>query len=90
MKRHWKLWVRGKVQGVYYRKSAKEKAEELALNGWVKNELDGSVFIEAEGDEETLRQFADWCKLGPPNALVSEVKIEVGDIQRYSAFEIRR
>jgi acylphosphatase len=65
--------VKGKVQGVFYRASAKEKAEELTLTGWVKNTPDGAVEIMVSGKEEEVRQFIDWCLQGPPMARVSEV-----------------
>jgi len=90
MKRHWKLCVSGKVQGVFYKKSAKMKADELQLSGWVRNEDDGSVYIEIEGREDFLKQFAEWCKEGPPNAQVEKVKLEEGILLEYSGFEIRR
>ena len=80
----------GKVQAVYYRKSAKLKADELHLSGWVRNEPDSNVYIEVEGDEAILKQFADWCKLGPPNAIVVSVKIEEDTVKGYSGFEIRK
>ena len=90
MKRHWKLWVRGKVQGVYYRKSAKLKADELQLFGWIRNEADGSVYIEVEGNENALTQFTDWCRQGSANAIVEQVKIETGIVIDYQLFEIKR
>ena len=90
MKYQWKLLIKGKVQGVFYRKSAKIKADELGLSGWVKNEADGSVYIEVEGDEPVLKQFTDWCRQGPPHAQVDEVTTEVSALKNYSGFEIRR
>ena len=90
MKRHWKLWVRGKVQGVYYRKSAKLKADELQLFGWIRNEADGSVYIEVEGNENALTQFTDWCRQGSAHAIVEQVKIEAGIVIDYQLFEIKR
>jgi acylphosphatase len=90
MKLHWNFLVKGKVQGVFYRKSAKVKAEELGLSGWVRNEADGSVYIEAEGDEHQLKQFKEWCKLGPSHASVDEVTTKTGTLKNYSGFEIRR
>ena len=90
MKRHWKLLVKGKVQGVFYRKATKIKADELGLSGWVRNEADGSVYIEVEGDQDTLKQFADWCEHGPPHAVVDQVTTETAALKNYSGFEIRR
>ena len=67
------LLIKGKVQGVYYRASAKEVAERLHLTGWIKNTRDGHVEALAMGDEENLQRFAAWCKRGPERADVSEV-----------------
>ncbi|MCB0783112.1 MAG: acylphosphatase, partial [Flavobacteriales bacterium] len=47
---HRRMVVRGRVQGVWYRKHTREKALELGLRGWVMNQPDGSVLVEAEGD----------------------------------------
>lgn len=90
MKHRWKVLVKGKVQGVFYRKSVKIKADELRLFGWVRNENDGSVYIEAEGDDATLKQFVDWCKVGPPAAVVDQVITEPVPIKNDTEFEIKR
>ncbi len=65
--------VRGKVQGVWFRASAREKANDLDLAGWARNCSDGSVEIHAEGDEQGLEQFIAWCRQGPVSAEVSSV-----------------
>lgn len=67
------LLIKGKVQGVFYRASAKEVAERLHITGWVKNTPEGHVEVMACGEEEALRQFAEWCKKGPEHAMVSDV-----------------
>jgi len=90
MKQRWKLLVKGKVQGVYYRKSAKLKADEFGLSGWVKNEEDGSVSMEAEGDEAVLKKFVAWCQVGPSAAVVDQVVIETVVAKYDTGFEIRR
>ncbi|BAT71395.1 acylphosphatase [Thermosulfidibacter takaii ABI70S6] len=69
------IWVSGKVQGVFYRATAKEIAKRLRLKGWVRNLPDGRVEIVAEGDEDALRAFVDWCWEGPPLARVEDVKV---------------
>jgi acylphosphatase len=68
--------VKGKVQGVFYRKSTYKKALELGLRGWVKNMDNGNVEIEAEGLVEALEKLISWCAEGPKNAIVSEVDSE--------------
>jgi acylphosphatase len=82
--------VYGKVQGVWYRGSTKQKADELGLSGLVRNQSDGSVYIEACGEEAVLQQLIDWCWRGPELARVSQV--EVGEMVsgNYVGFEVRR
>lgn len=88
--KHHKLRIRGKVQGVWYRASARNKAVELGLRGFVRNEPDGSVYAEAEGEESALQSFRRWCEEGPERARVERVDVEEGDPQGFTAFEIRR
>lgn len=88
MRKHVKINVYGKVQGVRYRWSAKEIAEQLGLTGYVKNMPDGSVFIEAEGEEEDLHEFIDWCQIGPILAEVEQLSVEFSDnLKGFSEFE---
>ena len=84
------LKVIGTVQGVFYRATAYELAMKLALKGFVMNQLDGSVLIEAEGTEEQLNQLIVWCKRGPKHATVTEVIIVEGELKGYTDFQIRR
>jgi acylphosphatase len=75
MKKQFSIRVSGKVQGVFFRASTKETADKLGVKGFVRNEPDGNVYIEAEAEEETLKQFVEWCHLGPPRARVTMVEI---------------
>lgn len=68
-----RLNVKGKVQGVFYRQSTKERATALSLSGWVRNEPDGSVLIEAQGEKDSLDALLAWCWQGPLQAEVSQV-----------------
>lgn len=90
MKIHALLRVTGNVQGVFYRASARDKAIELHISGYAKNEMDGSVFIEAEGEREDINSFISWCRQGPPQARVSEVHVTFGDIKNFTDFSIKR
>lgn len=63
--------VSGKVQGVYYRASAKAIANQLGIMGFVQNENTGDVYLEVEGSEQSLNEFVEWCKHGPRDAHVS-------------------
>jgi len=67
------LKIYGRVQGVYYRSSAQDKARELGLSGWAKNMTDGTVETVVEGEEEMLRDYIWWCKKGPATARVEKI-----------------
>ncbi len=83
------LHVFGRVQGVGFRYYAEEKANESGIKGYVRNLPDGSVYIEAEGEEEALEAFALWCEEGPAWARVSKVEKQEIPWQGYEQFEIR-
>ncbi len=68
--------VAGRVQGVYYRAATVERAERLALRGWVSNLPDGRVEAVAAGSVESLTEFASWLWQGPPAARVDSVQVE--------------
>lgn len=78
MKKHLNIRVIGLVQGVWFRKNTKEKAIALGISGFVRNELDGSVYIEAEGESEVLEEFKNWCEHGPKLASVEKVLVNEG------------
>ena len=67
------LIISGKVQGVWYRKSAVDMALKLGLTGWAMNRADGSVEIEAQGSEGAVNAMHAWCEQGPPLAKVDRV-----------------
>jgi acylphosphatase len=67
------LIIKGKVQGVFYRATAKETADQLGVTGWIKNTSEGDVEAVVTGSEKQLQSFVDWCKQGPRRANVSEV-----------------
>ena len=83
-----KIKVKGKVQGVFYRKYTVEKAQSLSLCGWVKNREDGSVEIFAEGDKQIIDMLISWCKTGPKNAVVMDIDVSEVPLQGYSDFRI--
>lgn len=85
-----KVRITGKVQGVYYRQHTLKKALELGVRGFVRNEPDKSVYLEAEGEEEDVNLLLTWCKRGPWLARVDEVVVEGQALQGYSTFEIIR
>lgn len=77
--KHIKIKVYGRVQGVFFRDKTKKKALLLNLKGFVRNEKDGSVYIEAKGDEENLSKLLDWCRKGPIQAKVEKVEYDYMD-----------
>lgn len=89
MQKHLNIHVFGQVQGVVFRFSASEVAQNLGVRGFVKNLEDGSVYIEVEGQENNLNEFISWCKKGPPFAKVKKIEVKEGNIKNFSIFEIK-
>ena len=88
MVKHVSIKISGRVQGVFFRASTKEQADTLGVKGFVRNEPDGSVYIEAESDEMTLTMFLTWCRKGPPQAQVERVLVQPGEWQAFKHFVI--
>jgi acylphosphatase len=71
------MHVTGRVQGVGFRYMTKNLADQLKITGWVKNNFDGSVEIEAQGDELILKEFIEGVKASPsPSGRVNTLKTE--------------
>ena len=87
-KTRYRIYVKGYVQGVGFRWSTARQARALGITGFVKNMPDGSVFIEAEGSEESIGDFIDWCRKGPGPSFVENVEIEQLAPLNYSDFRI--
>ncbi len=90
MNRSYRIVIRGKVQGVNYRYNAQAAAHKLNLTGLVKNLHDGTVYVEAEGSDEAVHRFIDWCHIGPRFADVTEVEAIEQELKGYRTFEIKR
>lgn len=82
--------VVGRVQGVFFRASTKDAADRFGVRGRVRNDADGSVFIEAEGDDAAVDQLIEWCRQGPPRALVESVQITPSSLKGFSGFSVDR
>ncbi len=82
------LLITGKVQGVGYRYSVKLKAESMAIRGYVRNQLDGSVFVTVQGENTAVENFVKWCYKGSSAALVRGVEKIPGSIEDFSEFKI--
>lgn len=68
------LFIRGRVQGVYFRASTQREAKRLGLSGWVRNRPDGSLEILAEGEETAIHDLYGWAQRGPTGARVERVE----------------
>ena len=84
------IFVTGRVQGVFFRQSARVMAIKNNVNGWVRNLGDGRVEIVAEGQESNLDALVDWCKTGPANSRVDEFELsEENSTDEFENFEVR-
>jgi acylphosphatase len=81
--------VTGRVHDVGFRVSAQRQAMTLHLTGLVRNEPDGSVYLEAEGDPAALDAFLAWCHEGPPHAAVERVEHHTAEPAGHSGFTIQ-
>jgi acylphosphatase len=84
------IQITGKVQGVWFRKHAAEKAQQLGITGYVTNRADGSVQIIATGTSQQLHALTEWCKKGPPLARVTAVSAHPLPLQQFPDFTILR
>ena len=89
---HQRLSVRvsGRVQGVYFRAFTRNRARALGLTGWVRNEYDRSVYLEAEGPRAGLETLLAAVRQGPPDARVDHVEAEWSEATgAFSGFAVR-
>lgn len=82
-----RCYISGKVQGVWYRVSAKEQADRLAITGWARNLDDGRVEVFACGSTDTLEEFFTWLQRGPQLARVDTCLREDLPWQEYNGFD---
>ena len=84
----YKISVKGRVQGVFFRASTRDKANELDLTGFVRNEPNGSVYIEVQGDRKN--ELVAWIKAGgPPMGRVDEIQVEEAEELNFNEFSIQ-
>lgn len=82
--------VRGRVQGVFFRASTRERAEELGVDGWVRNDPEGSVTIHAEGPPDAVASLLAWAHRGPSAARVVGVDVDDVEPEDPTGFRVRR
>lgn len=88
--KHLDIRVSGKVQGVFYRATAKAVADQLGVKGVILNDQDGSVVIEAEGDDFSLEMFLEFCHKGSDKAVVENLEVSESPMKNYRNFEVIR
>lgn len=84
------LRIKGKVQGVFFRATAKEVADQLGVKGWVKNTWNDDVEAMVTGGEEAIRKFIEWCWKGPKKAEVEDVIITKKEETPFDGFSVIR
>lgn len=87
---HQQIIITGNVQGVFFRQTALQKAQEWNIKGWIRNDASGTVTASAEGNEEDVARFVEWCRQGPPMARVDHVIVGDRPLEHFFHFEIRR
>jgi acylphosphatase len=86
---HKNIQIFGRVQGVGFRYSARIAARNYGIKGYVRNMPDGSVYLEAEGQEKNVAEFINWCRKGPDFAYIDRIKVEDASLRNYESFEVR-
>lgn len=84
------MFVSGRVQGVYYRATTRERATDRGVDGWVQNLADGRVEAVFEGAPADVEAMVEFCRDGSPAASVEAVEVEYGDPEGVEGFRIRR
>jgi acylphosphatase len=89
MKTSYRIRVTGKVQNVGFRFYTVQTARQFNIHGFVKNQIDGSVYIEAEGEQEALEGFMSWCRRGPQWARVDGFDVQEQPLMGYEGFKVK-
>lgn len=90
MIRHLNIKICGQVQGVFFRQFVYAKAKELRVVGFVKNLPDGTVYVEAEGEEKNLKKFLNFCYQGSPLSKVENIDFEFSnELKNFDDFLIK-
>ncbi|WP_049936132.1 acylphosphatase [Haloplanus natans] len=85
-----RVYVSGRVQGVYYRANTRDAARARNVDGWVRNLDDGRVEAVFEGDEDAVEEMIEWCHTGSPAATVHDVDVSYEEPRNESGFSVRR
>jgi acylphosphatase len=88
MKKSIRLYIKGIVQGIFYRNFIKENAEKLNIKGFVRNLEDGRVEVFLEGDSDAVNKMTELCKQGPKTSKIENVEIKEERFQDFKEFKI--
>jgi len=81
--------VTGRVQGVFFRDSCRDRAQSERVAGWVRNRMDGAVEAEFEGPSAAVDRMIEWCRTGPPRARVEAVDVTRIEAAGERSFRVR-
>jgi acylphosphatase len=84
------ILVSGRVHGVFFRATTRDKARQLGLKGFVRNLVNGDVEVVAQGEQQDLYKLLEFCRQGPPGAEVEGIDIEYKDVkEKFNGFDIK-
>ena len=81
--------ISGRVQGVFFRDNTRTQALALSISGWVRNNPNGTVELEATGEADNIEKLIEWLHQGPPLARVSGVNVTDIELQSFTDFSIQ-
>jgi acylphosphatase len=84
-----RVTISGEVQGVFFRETARRKATEAGVAGWITNRPDGRVEAVFEGPAEAVEEIVEFCRVGPTAATVESVDVETEEAEGLSGFDVR-
>ena len=87
IRRH--VTISGEVQGVFFRETARRKATEAGVAGWIANRSDGKVEAVFEGPAEAVEELVEFCREGPTAATVEDVDVETEEPETLTGFDVR-
>jgi len=85
-----RVLISGRVQGVFFRATTRNRADSLGIFGWVKNNQDGTVEAVFEGEDKKIEEILKWCRKGPFFARVQDVRVfEESYKGEFNSFSVR-
>ena len=88
MKKSVRLYIKGTVQGVFFRAFVKENAEKIGLRGFTRNLEDGRAEVFIEGDADKVNEMIELCKKGPKHAQIKNVEVIPEKFQDFKGFKV--